>query len=52
MIRDLGAPWLCPLILACRQIIISFPLQAISLRDRADRLDVAALDESGLREIL
>jgi hypothetical protein len=30
---------------------MSFPLQAISLRGRTNLLDVAALDESALREL-
>jgi hypothetical protein len=53
MTKELGAPlvvWADTLRAA--EIIISFPLQAISLRGRTNLLDVAALDESALHEIL
>jgi adenylate cyclase len=53
MTKELGAPLVVSAdTLRAAEIIISFPLQAISLRGRAHLLDVAALDESALREIL
>jgi adenylate cyclase len=53
MTKELGAPLVVSAdTLRAAEIIISFPLQAISLRGRANLLDVAALDESALREIL
>jgi adenylate cyclase len=52
MTKELGAPLVVSVdTLRAAEIIISFPLQAISLRGRTNLLDVAALDESALREL-
>ena len=53
MTKELGAPLVVSAdTLRAAEIIVSFPFQAISLRGRANPLDVAALDETALREIL
>jgi hypothetical protein len=52
MTKKLGAPLVASAdTLRAAEIIISFPLQTISLRGRPNLLDVATLDESALREV-